>query len=737
MRKQTRASRTSLKRISSGGVVLALVALFGLPAAPASAAGTQTQVELNVAGTTLTATAFTGAQINSITVGNTGPVAGGGISIKDTGPSGDGVFAGPNALAAGCTDSVNDQVRCPFGAITSVVVFAGPSNDNVFVLNDDVPTTANGGTGNDALRGGAAADIFHGNEGTDSLVGGAGGDVLDGGPEFVGPSATYAGDKDDADYGSSAEAVNVSLDDAANDGIIDVDSGTIGNQSEGDNVMNVLIVEGSSQADILTGDTVLPIVGATLVGNNGNDDLNGGPGNDTLKGLGGGDDFDGAGGIDTVSYGNESEDVIVNLDNLPNDGPAGENDNVRDTVETVIGGIGDDTLTGAALAQTLNGGGGNDTINGDLGNDTIQGGTGTDTVSYAGRTNPVTVSLDGVAGDGEAGESDNIATDVENILGGSGNDNLTGSAGRNRIDGGLGGDLMNGADGDDTIVGSVGVGDANDDVRGGAGTDTVTYAGASAGANVTLDNTANDNGQTDNVRSTIENVTGSPLGDTIVGSAARNRLNGGLGNDTLDGDPQVTPCAVAVCYATSNDTLNGGGDNDTLFGRNGSDTLIGGPGFDPDPVNAPNWLTDADDLDGGAGSDLVSYSTRNAPVTVTIGAGANDGEATEGDNVEGSVERVTGGKKADTLTGNAGLDRINGGNGGDIIDGGSGGDILSGQGGDDDIKGGTGKDTMSGAAGDDSFRAQDGVKDSITCGDGNDTIINKDAVDVLSANCVP
>ncbi len=714
MRKVSRASRTSLKRISSGGVVLALVALFGLPTAAFAAGPTVVDVSANV----LIATADAGTQVNSITVGNTGPVAGGGVSIKDTGPAGDGVTMTAAAGAAGCIDTVNDQIRCPFGTLVSVTVHAGPSNDLIIVLNDDLPTTANGGPGNDSLRGGAAAETFHGNAGTDSLVGGAGGDVLDGGPEFV------AGDKDVADYGSATGAVSLSLDDVANDGLIDADPGTLGDQSEGDNLSNFLVLEGGAHADVLTGDTVTTD-GITLIGNNGNDDINGGDGDDTLNGLGGADDFnDAEGGFDTVTYGSESEDVIVDLDNVNDDGPVGELDNVHDTIDRVIGGIGDDSLTGAAGVQTLNGGGGNDTINGDVGNDVIQGGSGTDTVSYALRANPVTVTLDGLAGDGEAGESDNIAVDVENILGGSGADNLTGSTGRNRIDGALGGDTMNGAGGDDNLVGTVG--DAGDVLIGAGGTDVATYAAATAAATVSLDNGNNDNGEGDNVQSNIEKVTGSNFGDTIVGSASRNTLNGGCGNDTLSGDPGV---------AVSNDTLNGGPGNDTLHGNAGADSMNGGNG--PGSTIACGVYTDADEIDGGIGSDLVSYSTRTNPVAVSLGAGVNnDGEAGEGDNVQADVERITGGRDNDNLQGNTGLDRLNGANGADTINGGAGGDILSGGNGDDTITGGTGKDTMSGSAGDDEFFAVDGVKDSITCGDGNDTV-HKDPIDATSANCVP
>src|SRR5262245_56409273 len=93
-------AQLSLKRTFAGGVVLALVALFGLPMAPAFAVG-PTVVDI-VAGTQLTATSPVG-EAASLTVGNSGPVAGGGISIKDTGPAGAGTTRGAGAIAAGCT----------------------------------------------------------------------------------------------------------------------------------------------------------------------------------------------------------------------------------------------------------------------------------------------------------------------------------------------------------------------------------------------------------------------------------------------------------------------------------------------------------------------------------------------------------------------------------------------------------------------------------------------------------
>ena len=56
----------------------------------------------------------------------------------------------------------------------------------------------------------------------------------------------------------------------------------------------------------------------------------------------------------------------------------------RSYIDNAIGGSGNDTIVGNAIANVLNGGSGNDTITGGGGNDTIIGGTGTDTAVYSG-----------------------------------------------------------------------------------------------------------------------------------------------------------------------------------------------------------------------------------------------------------------------------------------------------------------------------------------------------------------
>src|SRR4051812_27891927 len=105
----------------------------------------------------------------------------------------------------------------------------------------------------------------------------------------------------------------------------------------------------------------------------------------------------------------------------------------------VFGGDGSDTINGSDAGDDLEGEGGVDIVNGGAGDDTLvggdggddlSGGAGTDTVSYDGVSAPVTVTLDGVPNDGAAGEGDNVGSnlgDVENEVGGDGDDHLNGS----------------------------------------------------------------------------------------------------------------------------------------------------------------------------------------------------------------------------------------------------------------------------------------------------------------------
>jgi uncharacterized delta-60 repeat protein len=162
-------------------------------------------------------------------------------------------------------------------------------------------------------------------------------------------------------------------------------------------------IDGGAGDDVIDGGQA----GNLLIGGAGNDFLNGGQGNDTLLGgdgkdeLEGGfgqdeidggagndrisdfdnvsDDFHGGDGIDSIDFGDSTGmDLRISLDNHDNDGQPREHDNVRDDIENVTTGEGNDLIIGSAKSNVLDGVFGNDTIIGGAGPDTLIGGPGDD-----------------------------------------------------------------------------------------------------------------------------------------------------------------------------------------------------------------------------------------------------------------------------------------------------------------------------------------------------------------------
>ena len=249
-------------------------------------------------------------------------------------------------------------------------------------------------------------------------------------------------------------------------------------------------------------------------------------------------------GNDVVTIGPGVQGVLIN-------GWAGD--------DTLGGGDGNDTIRGGDGNDVIVGGAGNDLLDGGMGSDVLSGGTGTDTADYSWRSANLSLSFNGVADDGEAGENDNIAVDVENLIAGSGNDLLIGSVRNNALTGGAGNDTLYGGAGNDVLDGGLG----RDVLYGGKGIDTATYASRKTGVRISLDNKANDGqkGEGDNVRTDVENVIGGAGNDYIVGSSLNNSLSGGAGNDT-------------ILAGGGNDVMDGGTGKDLLDGGSGSDRAV-------------------------------------------------------------------------------------------------------------------------------------------------------------------
>jgi Ca2+-binding RTX toxin-like protein len=298
-------------------------------------------------------------------------------------------------------------------------------------------------------------------------------------------------------------------------------------------------INGGTANDTLTGSS-LPNV---LNGNGGNDNISGGPAGvsctgatadtDSLNGGEGNDVFqmgiaancsdilDGGAGTDLANYEMRSAALTIDLDGAADDGD-GENDNIKATVEGVMGGSAGDSIVGGTGNDDLHGGGGIDTLSGGTGNDSITGGPGADLL---------------LGGAGEDYFNEKLSHDAvyfvsNTILAGEDGDVINGGADQDK------GDFARAATMTVTLCAST----------------NVTGAGVCTGTGDAADNDTQDGDDITN----IEYFVGGSLADNIQGSTADDIIEGGLGNDTLQG----------------------GNGNDSLYGEGGDDSLLGGAGED-------------------------------------------------------------------------------------------------------------------------------------------------------------
>jgi Ca2+-binding RTX toxin-like protein len=590
------------------------------------------------------------------------------------------------------------------------------SNFDDILIGTSSGNILTGGAGNDKLVGKGGADTLDGGLGSDTvsyefetvgitasltsntgrggldtfvsienLTGGAGNDTFTGAAGIQ--ANAFDGGAGTSDTVSYASSTNIS-------GVVaSLTAGLSGvtqtNDADGDTFVNIENLTGTDFADTLIGDGAVNI-------------LTGGLGNDVLEGLGGGDSFVGGAGTDTVSYAHSTAVAGVGVVASLTGGLSGvivTNDAVGDSydsIENMIGTAFNDTLIGNSANNVLTGGDGNDVLEGMDGADTLIGGAGVNTASYEHSTTNIIVSLTS----NTSSEGD-ILSDIQNIIGGSGNDTFTGAAG---------------------------VGIANTfDGRG--GNDTVSYATSSNTDGVVASLTAifasdptfiQTNDALNDSFYSIENLTGTNYVDNLIGDGAVNILNGGQGNDVLEGlgggdnfvggagndtvsyahSTAVAGVGVVASLTTSfasdptftqtndalNDTFNsienltGSDFADTLIGDAAANILTGGAGDD-----VLEGLSGADSFIGGDGIDTVSYAHSAALLglgvvasmtTFTTNPVTMTGDAV-GDSYD-SIENMIGTDYNDTLIGNSFANNIAGGLGDDILEGVGGGDTYNG-----------------------------------------------------------
>lgn len=627
-------------------------------------------------------------------------------------------------------------------------------NDTFNATASTTAVTIGAGGGNDAIRGGSAADRLWGDADADTIYGGAGDTV-------VGGEGVTTGTDNDVLVLNRADVQSIAYGGGNNEAgtVTFVGGGTL-SFSEIEQIIYAGPVDGLASGEVmgpdytdLNGDQIDGTDGIndTIFGNAGNDTINAGAGADLAYGGDGDDWLDGGpdAASDTV-YGGAGNDSITGFggdDTLQGDAGA----------DTIGGGTGNDAIYGGDDNDLLQGEGGNDVFSAGAGNDVSYGGDGNDVLwgnagadtQYGGAGQDVLTGVDATGGylmDGGTGDDTFYSGGFnDTVYGGDGNDLLEGVLYNN-----LGDDLLDAGAGNDTVN----AGDGNDDVDGGAGDDSLS---GGAGA------------------------------DSLIGGDGGDLLDAGTGDDTLYGDDPGQDSAPLpgtftfglfainsggmpidnwVPYVNGTSTFDGAADatmvsvsDDEIgfedYGPGGNSPVDGGA---PQVLTEPVTLTKILGYNAGvpvygqvtfpagtpihavAQSDITNLTTGETGNAWVIQIGSDntnifygydiavrDGDQLEWVSDNGGAQSpifadVTGlaygdlvmadGQPAnhnDTLSGGAGHDLIHGNIGDDDLDGGSGNDTLFGDDGADSVQGGDDRDLIFG-----------GIDDVVDGGEGGD-----------------
>ncbi len=358
--------------------------------------------------------------------------------------------------------------------------------------------TLTGGSGNDSLSGGEGNDRLQGGSSGDTIRGGLGADQLSGGASTTTNQDLFLFAFGDTDLATGAvTAPDVSRRDQLldwNNGPsgggytpvdrLGLDGGSITAMVSGNGLTlsNGLVTSGVSGGDAATRlldflskaalsttsgavaiytESDVSVRDSYLFLSDGDGTLNSG---DLLIEL---DGLNVSGGV-TISSGEIVQIFGTDFPTSGDDsitGTAGDdfidalagNDTVPglDSNDTLLGNSGNDRLDGGSGNDSLDGGAGNDSLVGGTGDDTLNGGADTDTISYAGVSADATINLATGTASSSSDGTDSLSN-IENVIGGDGNDAITGSTGANQLNGGAGADTVTGGNGKDLLTGGTG-----------------------------------------------------------------------------------------------------------------------------------------------------------------------------------------------------------------------------------------------------------------------------------------
>jgi Ca2+-binding RTX toxin-like protein len=402
-------------------------------------------------------------------------VAGSTILLVDQDGSGTGPFVEVAELLGVSTNLAGLLANASIvgvGGLVPAPLVGTSAGDTLAVAVGGDSTLLQGLGGNDSLTGGKGADTLDGGTGSDSLVGGNGSDtyIVDSAKDVI----VDIGGSDDRIQAS----ISIDLNAAAYAGIEHVTlTGTGALNATGTDLTNLLI--GNAGNNILDG--------------KGSDDqLAGGAGNDTyiVDSL---DDqiFENPGeGTDQVNN-STAYTLAANVENLTLTGTDGNFGEGNDLANKITGNSGANFLIGHDGNDTLTGNDGNDTLDGGPGTDSMTGGANDDTYIVDSSTDKIVESANGGTDTVAPSITYTLGSNFENLslqggldpidgTGNSLNNLITGNSGHNVLSGLAGNDTLEGAFGDDLLLGGDGADllQANpgaDTMAGGAGSDRFEF----------------------------------------------------------------------------------------------------------------------------------------------------------------------------------------------------------------------------------------------------------------------
>ena len=590
--------------------------------------------------------------------------------------------------------------------LASADIIYGTDNPSENIVGTEESDEIYGRGGGDWILGLGGDDILDGGDGSDFLEGGPGHDTLIGGPDI---DYYYIHDDEDTiiEEPGVSSGTYLFVDFSTLDFIrTDLASFTLDTTKypnvEGLTFMGVgpATLYGNEQNNYMDVGGMDVKAGVMIDAREGDDTVAGSPFDDTLYGGPGHDSIQPNAGNDTVYAGDGPDEVTVGEPWSNTPCPAASNRAY---------GEGDaDTFYIIGVGSYVEGNEGEDRFFSHCGNSTLVGGTGNDTY-FIYKSDDVIIEQPG------EGEWDSISV--------TGEIEFTVPANIEQVWGDGWSQWINGSAGDDTLVG----GGGGDKLNGSSGNDMASYTGAPEGVVADLSNpTANTGDAGGDSYASIENLQGSEAGDSLTGDNGANAIEGGSGDDVLNGDPEVAPSlrlAGGSLYsaATQSDLLTGGRGNDVIRGGPGDDTAAYSGGLSDYTVRfsaATGSFTISDKV-------LILGISRDGTDTVSsveyfqFADGLRTAEELSSIKGDGSANRLLGTTYADSIYGFEGNDTLSGLAGNDLLDGGTGADI------------------MSGGDGDDSYivdNAGDKVKENARPASGTDTVYTALPAYVMPAN---